>query len=189
MECDKRTNEGIVMNTRFCGIGGQGVVLAAYILGKAAIDQGANAVQTKSYGSAYRGTLCKSDVIISKQRICELEFNSTDILICLSNEGFTIYKDGLKPDGHLFYDPNLVDLSQSSSHIHALNVFELSKKRFDKTIFGNIIMLGYLIGTCPIVSREAIEHSIAETVPEKTIEKNIAAFSFGLEQAVNENNL
>ncbi len=178
-----------MMNTRFCGIGGQGVVLAAYILGKAAIDQGVNAVQTKSYGSAYRGTLCKSDVIISKQRICEIEFSKTDILICFSNEGFTTYKYGLKPDGHLFYDPDLVQISQSSSHIHPLNVFELSKKRFDKTIFGNIIMLGYLIGTCPIVKREAIEQSITETVPEKTIEKNIAAFSFGLQQAIRENNL
>ncbi|MFO8077387.1 MAG: 2-oxoacid:acceptor oxidoreductase family protein [Thermoplasmatota archaeon] len=185
----KRADEEIVMNTRFCGIGGQGVVLAAYILGKAAINQGVNAVQTKSYGSAYRGTLCKSDVIISRQRICELEFTKTDILICLSNEGFSMYKDGLKPDGHLFYDPTLVDLSQSSTHMHALNVFELSKKRFDKTIFGNIIMLGYLIGTCPIVTRNAMEQSITETVPEKTIEKNIAAFSFGLQQAIKENNL
>jgi len=183
----KTTDEGIMMNTRFCGLGGQGVVLAAYILGKAAINQGVNAVQTKSYGSAYRGTLCKSDVIISKERICELEFSKTDMLICLSDEGLSMYKDGLKTDGHLFYDPDLVDISQSSTHMHPLNVFELSKQRFRKTIFGNIIMLGFLIGTRPIVTREAIEQSISETVPEKTIETNIAAFSLGFQHAIKEN--
>lgn len=177
------------MKTRFCGMGGQGVVLAAYILGKAAIDQGVNAVQTKSYGSAYRGTLCKSDVIISRHRICELEFSKTDILICFSNEGFSMYDDGLKPKGHLFYDPDLVAISRSSSHIHGLNVFELSKQKFDRAIFGNIIMLGYLIGTCPIVTRESVEQSIAETVPKKTIDENIDAFSFGLQQAIKQNNL
>jgi 2-oxoglutarate ferredoxin oxidoreductase subunit gamma len=172
------------MNIRVSGIGGQGVVLIAYILGKAAIDEGYNAVQTKTYGSAYRGTLCKSDVIISKNRICELEFFDTDILICLSKEGYELYKDGLKSDGYLFYDHTLVPVSQPPPHSFCLDVFELSRNNFDSKIFGNIIMLGYLIGTKAVVSKEAIKNSIEETVPKHTIDKNIDAFHIGYHHAI-----
>ena len=174
------------MNIRFCGIGGQGIVMAAYILGKAAINEGNNAVQTKSYGSAYRGTLCKSDVIIAKDRICELEFTETDILICLSNEGFAMYGDGIKPDGHLFYDDSLVEISSPIAQTHSMNVFNLSRKHYQSMIFGNIIMLGYLQGTCSVVSKDALMKSIAESVPQQTIETNIAAFQLGYHRAITE---
>ena len=45
------------MRVRFAGFGGQGVVLCGYILGKAAMLDGLNAIHTQSYGSASRGRL------------------------------------------------------------------------------------------------------------------------------------
>ena len=42
---------------RIAGSGGQGVVLAAQILGKAAVLDGKNAVQTQAYGAEARGSL------------------------------------------------------------------------------------------------------------------------------------
>ncbi|MGQ9551711.1 MAG: 2-oxoacid:acceptor oxidoreductase family protein, partial [Candidatus Bathycorpusculaceae bacterium] len=50
---------------RIGGSGGQGIVLAARILGKAAVLEGKNAVQTQAYGAEARGSLAKSEVIIS----------------------------------------------------------------------------------------------------------------------------
>ncbi len=63
------------MNIRFCGFGGQGIVLSGYILGSAAIEENLNTLQTQSYGSESRGGACKSDVIISKEEIYEIEID------------------------------------------------------------------------------------------------------------------
>lgn len=187
MEKYKKADGGKKMNVRFCGIGGQGIVLAGYILGKAAINEGCNAMQTKTYGSAYRGTLCKSDVIISKDRICEIEFEDADVLICFSNDCFSKYKNGLKHNGHLFFDDTLVDISSPPANYHCMSVFDLSKDTFNTTIFGNIIMLGYVTSIFPVVSQNTLMESITETVPKHTIEKNIHAFSIGYQKGINKN--
>ncbi len=57
------------MNIRFSGFGGQGIVLAGFIFGNAAVMDGKNAIQNQSYGSEARGGACRSDVIIQKDEI------------------------------------------------------------------------------------------------------------------------
>jgi len=49
---------------RISGLGGQGVVLAGYILGKAAVYDGKNVVQTQSYGAEARGSAAKSEQLL-----------------------------------------------------------------------------------------------------------------------------
>ena len=54
---------------RLAGFGGQGIVLAGHILGKAAsLYEKLNAVFTQSYGPEARGGACSADVIISGGR-------------------------------------------------------------------------------------------------------------------------
>ncbi len=51
---------------RLAGFGGQGIVLAGLILGKAvALFEESNAVMTQSYGPEARGGACSADVVIS----------------------------------------------------------------------------------------------------------------------------
>lgn len=55
---------------RICGFGGQGVITAAVILGKAAaVFDNLIATQTQSYGPEARGGAAKAEVVISRQRI------------------------------------------------------------------------------------------------------------------------
>ena len=54
---------------RITGLGGQGVILAGQILGRAAAIDGKNVVQTQSYGAEARGSAAKSEVIISNEKI------------------------------------------------------------------------------------------------------------------------
>jgi len=49
------------------GFGGQGVILAGLLLGKAAINDNKYAVQTQSYGPESRGGAARSEVVISDQ--------------------------------------------------------------------------------------------------------------------------
>ena len=43
------------MRVRFSGLGGQGVVVSGVIYGHAAVIEGFNVLQSKSYGSTTRG--------------------------------------------------------------------------------------------------------------------------------------
>jgi 2-oxoglutarate ferredoxin oxidoreductase subunit gamma len=55
---------------RLAGFGGQGIVLAGYLLGKAAaVYDGKNAVLTQSYGPEARGGACTAELIISDEEI------------------------------------------------------------------------------------------------------------------------
>ena len=58
------------ISVRLSGFGGQGVVLAGVILGRAAsLYSGLNATQSQSYGVESRGGYCRSEVIISDKPI------------------------------------------------------------------------------------------------------------------------
>jgi 2-oxoglutarate ferredoxin oxidoreductase subunit gamma len=53
-----------------------------------------------------------------------------------------------------------------------------------RRLVGNIAMLGFLTGVTNVVSREAMEEAIRTTVPEKTIDLNLRAFSAGHDYAM-----
>ncbi|TFG60799.1 MAG: pyruvate ferredoxin oxidoreductase, partial [Spirochaetales bacterium] len=67
---------------RLAGFGGQGIVLAGMVLGKAvSLFEGANAVMTQSYGPEARGGACSADVVLSPGRIDYPKVTSPDILV------------------------------------------------------------------------------------------------------------
>ena len=58
------------LSIRISGFGGQGIILAAVILGTAMVKKGnLYAVQTQSYGSEARGGECQSELIVSDKPI------------------------------------------------------------------------------------------------------------------------
>ena len=54
-----------MIQVRFAGLGGQGILLMGEILGEAAVLEKKYVGQTASYGAEARGSACKSDVVIS----------------------------------------------------------------------------------------------------------------------------
>ena len=73
---------------RIAGFGGQGIILAGLLLGKAAIKDGKYAVQTQSYGPESRGGAARSEVVISDQVIDYPKVVEADILIALSQTAY-----------------------------------------------------------------------------------------------------
>ena len=77
---------------RIGGFGGQGVILAGIILGKAAsIFDNNEAVQTQSYGPEARGGASKCEVVVSDSKIDYPKVKSPDIFIAMSNEALVKY--------------------------------------------------------------------------------------------------
>ena len=97
-----------VLSIRFSGFGGQGIVLAGVVFGEAAVTDNLNAVQTQSYGRASRGGASKCDLIISKEKIYELELHTLDVLISFSQNAYETYFSHLKKNGVLIIDEDLV---------------------------------------------------------------------------------
>ncbi|RLI42851.1 2-oxoacid:ferredoxin oxidoreductase subunit gamma, partial [Candidatus Bathyarchaeota archaeon] len=96
------------VEVRISGLGGQGVILAGQILGRAAVHDGKNAVQTQSYGAEARGSAAKSEVIISDDKIGFPVVRKCDILVAMSQEAVEKNVKDLKEDGILVVDSLMV---------------------------------------------------------------------------------
>lgn len=167
---------------RIGGSGGQGVVLAAQILGKAAVLDGRNVLQTQSYGAEARGSLAKSEVIISDGKIGFPAVRKCDILVAMNQESLNVLVEDLKEDGLLIVDStNVTDVPETRTQAHRIPITETAKKAFGETFYANMIMLGAFTRITGLVSREAMEKTIRENVSKKTIEANIKAFQKGIE--------
>ena len=82
---------------RIAGFGGQGVILAGIVLGKAAsLYDGLYAVQTQSYGPEARGGASRAEVVISDEEIDYPKVQSPDILVAMSHEALITYMHDLK---------------------------------------------------------------------------------------------
>ena len=167
---------------RIGGSGGQGVVLAAQILGKAAILDGRNALQTQAYGAEARGSLAKSEVIISDDKIGFPAVRKPDILVAMNQQALDKLLKDLKETGTLILDTtNVTAIPETKAKVYKIPITETTKKTFGEAMFANMLMLGALVKITKLVTVQAIEETIKENVPKKTVETNIRAFRKGLE--------
>jgi 2-oxoglutarate ferredoxin oxidoreductase subunit gamma len=175
------------MNIRIAGFGGQGIVMAGYVLGHAGILDGHNALQTQSYGSESRGGACKSDVIISEDEILELAPAALDVLVAMSQPALDRYRANLKEGGVLIYDSDLVKPGSMSSGAVGLPATEIAHKTLGRSVVANAVMLGCLVRITGVVSPDSLRRAIAEGVPPKTVDLNLAAFEEGFKRDAEEN--
>ena len=172
---------------RIGGFGGQGVILAGIILGKAAsIFDENEAVQTQSYGPEARGGASKCEVVVSDDEIDYPKVQSPDILVAMSNEALIKYIVALKADGTLLVDTGTTDVEDVRDFIdqHNIKVYEApaTKTANDEIglkIVANIVMVGAITKITGIISENAAVEAIKDSVPAGTEEKNIKAFETG----------
>jgi 2-oxoglutarate ferredoxin oxidoreductase subunit gamma len=167
---------------RISGLGGQGVVLAGQILGRAAAYDGKNVVQAQSYGAEARGSAAKSEVIISEGKIGFPAVRKCDILIAMNQNALDRHFKDLKEDGVLIIDstyPNKIPRTRAK--IFKIPATEIAEKTFETKIYANMLMLGALTKITNIVSEKAIERAIEDTIGKKTADTNRQAYKKGQE--------
>jgi len=165
------------------GFGGQGIVMAGDILGKAAtLHDRRHATMMQTYGPEARGGSCSSQVIISDREILFPCIGEPEVLICMSQEGYTKYVRTLRRRGTLIWDTDLVKSRKSAA---GLTTFNIPATRFAEelgnTMMANIVMLGFLAAVQNVVSAGALRDAVADSVPPATKENNIRAFDRGRE--------
>ena len=95
---------------RFSGFGGQGIILAAVILGRAAaLYDGKYAVQTQVYGPEARGGASMSSVVIDDEPILYPEVSVPDTYVIMSREGFERYGAKAPKRAVMLIDSDMVE--------------------------------------------------------------------------------
>ena len=168
---------------RFSGFGGQGIILAAVILGRAAaLYDGKHAVQTQVYGPEARGGASMSAVIIDDEPILYPEVSVPDTYVIMSQEGFERYGAGAPKDAVMLIDPDMVE-GRPACTFHEIPATSEARNTLGKVIVANIVMLGALVAATGIVSEAAIEKAVLDSVPKGTEKLNMSALKKGMELA------
>ena len=172
---EPRTTKKIILT----GFGGQGIILAARILGEAAaLGDHRESTFIQSYGPESRGGACSAQVIVSDDIIHYPFIKNPDILICMSQLGYEKFSGTMKPNGILLIDQDLIHPRSKKQDFFSIPATRMAEELGHK-MMANIIMLGFLTAITKVVSMSAVQSTVSKSVPEGTKEINIHAFSKG----------
>jgi 2-oxoglutarate ferredoxin oxidoreductase subunit gamma len=169
---------------KISGFGGQGVILAGYLVGQAAaVYDHHQATMVQSYGPEARGSACSAQVIISDQPIHYPYVTEPDVLIAMSQEAYSKFACELKSGGLLVVDEDLVTADSPRGdvllyRIPATKIAEAVGHR----IVANVVMLGFLTAVAQTVSVEAMREALASSLPASAVKLNEKAFDAGYER-------
>lgn len=168
---------------RIAGFGGQGIVLAGYILGKAlSLYDGLEAVMTQSYGPEARGGASSANVIASDEPIDYPFIQRPDILVAISQEAYTKFRPTAKPDSLILIDGELIK-SLDNDHPQKIPATSFAEE-LGRRIVTNVVMMGFFTAVTDVVSRGAMEKAIESSVKSKTVPLNMTAFAKGYEYGI-----
>jgi 2-oxoglutarate ferredoxin oxidoreductase subunit gamma len=167
---------------RIAGFGGQGVILAGMVMGKAAaIHDGKFVTLTQSFGPEARGSSCSVQLLVSTEPILYPYLTQPDILVVMSQEASTRFGADLKPGGMLLYEEELIHLENTTKGIRR---FGIPATRFaeelGRKLVLNMVMVGFLTALAGLATPPAVRQAIADSVPKGTANLNLAAFEKGL---------
>jgi 2-oxoglutarate ferredoxin oxidoreductase subunit gamma len=170
---------------RVTGFGGQGIILAGFVMGKAAtVFDHKFATLIQSYGPEARGSACAAQVVVSDEKILYPYLRKQEILLALSQEGYDTHVDKTEPDGVVLYDADLVEFDKPPKVKTFLEVpATVMAEQMGRRMVTNIVMLGFFTGVTGVVSVEAMKEAVRSTVPRGTEELNLRALEMGLEHA------
>jgi len=174
------------IDIKISGFGGQGVILSAHILGKAAsIFDGKHATMTQAFGPEARGSSCSAQVILSDEVIRYPYVKHPAVLVSMSQEAFTKFSPELAKNGMALIDEDLVKPGKVREDIR---VFSIPATRFaeklGRKLVLNIVMFGFFTAMTGSIRRESALEAVLDSVPKGTEELNTNAFSKGYEYGI-----
>jgi 2-oxoglutarate ferredoxin oxidoreductase subunit gamma len=166
---------------RLAGFGGQGVILSAIVLGKAAsIHQGAFATMTQSFGPEARGGACSAQLIVSGTPVLYPYVTRPDILVVMSQEAYGKFVPELKDGGSLIVEQDLVrvDELKPGTRIYSVPATRLAEE-IGKRMVLNIVMVGFFTAVTRLLDPDAVRNAVADSVPSSFRDLNLGAFEKG----------
>ncbi len=177
------------------GVGGQGILTIATIIGKAALKNNLNIRQAEVHGMSQRGGDVQSDLRISSSEIFSdlIPKGEADVIVSMEPMEALRYLPRLSPGGWIvtnttpfvnvdnYPDPSLVEAELAKrARVVKLDI-DRAAKDLGAPRSANIVLLGALT---PFIHlpKEALEEAIADHFSRKgetVVAQNIAAFRYG----------
>ena len=183
------------------GVGGQGILSIAAVIGRAALEDGLHIKQAEVHGMSQRGGDVQSNLRLSSSPIASdlIPFGGADLIVSLEPMEALRYRPYLKPEGWIVTNtapfvnidnyPAMEDVEselEDSGNVVAFDMDELAKKEASPRA-SNMVLLG---AAAPFIDMETevIEDGIRSVFGKKgeaIVESNLKAFRAGLEYTRN----
>ena len=163
-----------------CGFGGQGVIFAGVLLGRAGMRAGLETSQSASYGSEARGSACHAGVVLSPEQIGYPNVKQPDVLIAMSQAGYDKFVETVKPGGMIYFDCHLIKMKEIEN-IEQIGVpaTSVATQLGNKNVANVLILTAAVFGS-KIIPEKALKTAVEEQSPSAFTEVNIKAFEQGL---------
>ncbi len=169
---------------RIGGFGGQGVVTMAVVMGEtASLIDGKYVVQTQSYGPEARGGSSKSEVVMDdEEEIDYPKVQRPDVFIAMSRAAYLSYKDGLKENGTLIVDEDLVEIEgdlPKGVKIYKIPATRIAEKDVGVKQASNVVMLGAFAVITKAISLDGLRKRVEDRWP-RFVKTNLQALELGI---------
>ena len=183
-----------------CGVGGQGILSIATIIGEAATRADINLKQAEVHGMSQRGGDVQSNLRLSTDTIYSdlIAKGSADVIISMEPMEALRYLPYLSKDGVIVTSnkpfvniPNYPEEEAlfaelaSLPHVVQLDIEQVAKDA-GSARSANVVLLGMAAKYIEIVSADALRTAVAtifQRKGEKVVEANLTAFDKGFEAA------
>jgi indolepyruvate ferredoxin oxidoreductase beta subunit len=189
-------------NIVLAGVGGQGTLLAAEILGTAAVKEGLNVRVSELHGMAQRGGAVVSNVRIGEnvlaptvldgqadvllgfeplETLRNLRFASEKTLVIISDERIPPTELAAKMMRYPSMKEIVEKIHRFTENVTIVEAAKLAKKA-GNILTQNIVLIGALaaIERMPVKTESVVE-ALRELVPSKHLDVNVKAFKLGYE--------
>ena len=183
-----------------CGVGGQGILSIATIIGWAALDQNLQLKQAEVHGMSQRGGDVQSNLRVSDTTINSdlIPKGACDLIISLEPMEALRYVPYLAPGGWIITNtqpfvniPNYPEMDAVNADLDRVgNVIRLDVDALAKEVnsprSANMVLLGAAASVLQMLSPELLEDGISHVFGRKgqaIVDTNIAAFRAGLAAA------
>ena len=168
---------------RIAGFGGQGVILSAIVLGKAAsIYQDGFATMTQNFGPEARGGACSAQLVLSGTPVLYPYVAKPDIMVVMSQEAYARFVPELKDGGTLIVEQDLVRVDDLKGEIKVYSVPATRiAEELGKRMVLNSVMVGFFTAVTHLLEPDAVRKAVADSVPPSFRELNLKAFERGFE--------
>ena len=168
---------------RIGGFGGQGVVTMAVVMGEtASLYDNKFVVQTQSYGPEARGGASRSEVVISDEEVDYPKVIAPDVFIVLSRAAYLEYIEGLKEDGTLIIDQDLVQIEgdlPKGVKVFRIPATRIADEQIGNKLSTNVVMLGAFAVITKVLSLEGLKKRVEERWP-RFKDTNLKALELGM---------
>lgn len=168
---------------RIAGFGGQGVILSAIVLGKAAsIYENGFATMTQNFGPEARGGACSAQLVVSDAPVLYPYTTHPDIMVIMSQEAYNRFAGEIKPGGTLIIEEDLVRVSdlKGDPKVYAIPATRFAEE-LGKRMVLNSVMVGFFTAVTKLLGADAVRKAVADSVPPSFRELNLKAFDKGYE--------